>query len=205
MENEKIINDYIKCYLCGPMESVANNDGGRGWRDKLRPELESRIDLNNNPVYVFNPCDTEKEKVGYSIEEFHSKLHGWVSGGCRDKVKEYMDIIWRGKTFLRLNQETKKEELTTLIGDIDYTRCSNFIVLRLEENDRPVGTYGECMLAYERNIPIYMLQTMALTKYSKTLLGWIFGSGGEIFKTQNELLEFIDKKYNLKKVKETEK
>ena len=198
---EKIINDYIKCYLCGPMESVANNDGGRGWRDKLRPQLEQRVDLNNNPVYVFNPCDTEKEKVGYSIEEFHSKLQGWVTGGYRDKVKEYMDIIWRGKTFLKLNKQTNKEELITLIGDIDYTRCSNFIILRLEENDHPVGTYGECMIAYERNIPIYMLKTMPLTKYSKTLLGWIFGSGGEIFKSQNELLEFLDKKYKLKFIK----
>ncbi|MHA1844460.1 MAG: hypothetical protein ACTSWE_09395 [Promethearchaeota archaeon] len=198
MENEKIINDYIKCYLCGPMESVASGDGGRRWRDKLRPELESRIDKNNNPIYVFNPCDTEKEKVGYSIEDFHDKLHGWVASGCRDKVKEYMDIIWRGKTFLKLNKETGKEELTTLIGDIDYTRYSNFIILKIEEGSYPVGTYGECMIAYERNIPIYMIQTIPLTKYSKTLLGWIFGSGGEIFKTQKELLEFLDKKYKLK-------
>ena len=197
-KHDKIINDYIKCYMCGPMESTLSNDGGRGWRDKLRPEFEKRVDENGNSVYVFDPTLAEFEKVGYSIEDFHAQLQNWVACGKKDKIKEYMDIIWRGKSFLRFNEDSKKEELITLIGDIDYTRYSNFIILRVEEGDKPVGTYGECIIAYERNIPIYLLQTMALNKYSKTLLGWVLGSGGDIFKTQSELLEFIDKKYNLK-------
>ena len=43
---------------------------------------------------------------------------------------------------------------------------------------------------------------MPKSKYSKTLLGWVLGSGGAIFDNQTQLLEFIDKKYKLKKEKE---
>lgn len=195
---DKIINDYLKCYMIGPMESTQADDGGRGWRDNLRPELEKRIDENNNPIYVFDPCLSESAKVGLSIEDFHKSLHNWVASGQRDKVREYMDIIWRGKTFLRKSDESNSDELITLIGDIDYVRYSDFLILRLDENDRPTGTHFEAGLAYERHIPIYLIQTMALNKYSKSLLGWILGSGGEIFKSQKELLEFLDKKYKLK-------
>lgn len=198
-----IINDWLKCYLIGPMEATKADDGGRGWRDKLRPELEKRIDQSGNNVYVFDPTLAEFEKVGYSIEDFHSKMHGWIASGNKDKVREYMDIIWRGKTFLRKNEETGKEELTTYIGDIDYVKYSDFVILKLEKDDKPCGTYGEAMIAYDRKIPIYLLQTMPLNAYSKTLMGWVLGSGGEIFPNQSQLLDFLDKKYKLKIKKES--
>ena len=51
MDNQ-IINDWLKTYLIGAMEKTKANDEGRGWRDKIRPELEKRRDVNGNPIYV---------------------------------------------------------------------------------------------------------------------------------------------------------
>jgi len=198
--NEKIINDYLKTYLIGAMEKTGAGDNGRGWRDRLRPELEDRIDQNKNPVYVFDPTIMEEERTGYDVKEFHEKLDDWISSGNRDKIRESMDKIWRGKTSLRTSKSAKAD-LHHMFGDVDYVRNSNFIICLINEGDKPCGTYFEAGYAYERNIPIYLIQTMALSKYNKSFLGWVLGSGGEIFPNQKQLLEFLDKKYKLKKEK----
>jgi len=198
MNNEKVINDYLKTYLIGAMEKTGANDNGRGWRDRLRPELESRFDQNNNPVYVFDPTIMEEERTGYDVKEFHEKLDDWISSGQRDKIRESMDKIWKGKTSLKQSDEAKAE-LHHMFGDVDYVRNSNFIICLINEADKPCGTYFEAGYSYERNIPIYLIQTMALGKYNKSFLGWVLGSGGEIFPNQKQLLEFLDKKYKLKK------
>jgi len=197
--NEKIINDYLKTYLIGAMEKTQDKDNGRGWRDRLRPELESRFDSNNNPVYVFDPTIMEEERTGYDVKEFHEKLEDWISSGKRDKIREAMDKIWRGKTSLK-QTETTKADLHHMFGDVDYVRNSNFIICMINEGDSPCGTYFEAGYAYERNIPIYLIQTMALSKYNKSFLGWVLGSGGDIFPNQKQLLEYLDKRYNLKKM-----
>jgi len=132
MDNHLIINDWIKVYMIGPMEQTKANDAGVGWRDKIEPELKKRTDKNGNPIFVFNPCSEEQNKVG------------------------------------------------------------------MEEGDVPCGTFGEAYLAFINKIPIYVLQTMPREKYPVTFTGWVFGSGGDFFKSQSELLEFIDKKYSLK-------
>lgn len=194
---KKIINTYIKCYLIGAMEKTQDKDNGRGWRDRLRPELESRISSDNERLYVFDPTIMESERVGYPVKEFHAKLEDWIASGNINKVCESMDKIWRGKTSL-IQSETGRAELHHQMGDLDYVRHSNFLVCLINENDKPCGTYGEALLAYERNIPIYLIQTMALSKYNKSFLGWVLGSGGEILPNQKQLLEFLDKKYKLK-------
>jgi len=202
MSEEKIINSHLKCYLIVAMESTGAKDEGRGWRDRLRPELISRVDSNGNHLYVFDPTLHEEKKVGMCTKEFHKKLGDWLSSGQRDKIKEGMDFIWRGKSFLKPDEKGGEDELVHVLGDIDYVRNSDFIILHIGENDRPCGTYAEAFLAYERKIPIYLIQTMALNKYNKSLLGWVLGSNGDIFPNQKQLIEFLDKKYNLK-VKKT--
>jgi len=196
--NEKIINNYIKCYLIGAMELTGSNDEGIGWRSKLRPELQMRYDANKNPVHVFDPTINEEEKVGMPTKEFHSQLEKWIASGNLQKVSDGMDCIWRGKTSIVEDEEGKQNQ-HHVMGDIDYVRNSDFLVLHIEEGDKPCGTYAEAFLAFERNIPIYLIQTMALYKYNKSLLGWIIGSGGDIFPNQKQLLEFLDKKYKLKR------
>lgn len=204
VEQNQIINSYLKCYLIGAMEKTQDGDHGRGWRDRLRPELESRIDIAGNPIYVFDPTLMEAERTGYDVKEFHAQLENFISTGKKDKIREFMDMIWRGKTTLYQNVKGKADIYHTL-GDIDYVRHSNFIICLINEEDRPCGTYFEAGYAYERNVPIYLIQTMALSKYNKSFLGWVLGSGGEIFPNQKQLLEYLDEKYKLKIKKVEEK
>lgn len=193
---EKIINSYIKTYLVGPMEKTKASDSGKGWRDKLRPELECLIDRNNNPLYVFDPTAEEQNKVGMDTAPFHKKLMGWIASGNNQKVAEYTDLIWRGKHSIEID-EKGNTKLVSILGDCDYVMNSNFLILRMEEGDSPCGTFGEAYEAFKHHIPIYVLQTMARDKYPVTLIGWIFASGGAFFENQTQLIEFIKDKYNL--------
>ena len=102
-----------------------------------------------------------------------------------------------------IEDDDGNETQSHILGDIDYVRKSNFLILNIDEGDKPCGTYAEAFLAFERRIPIYMIQNMALYKYNKSLLGWVIGSGGAIFENQKQLLEFLDKEYKLKIKKET--
>ncbi len=199
---EQIINQHLKCYLIGAMESTNSKDEGTGWRSRLRPELQKRVDVDKNPIYVFDPTVHEEEKVGMPTKEFHAQLEKWISSGNLQKVADGMDCIWRGKTTTGVD-DNGNETQSHILGDIDYVRKSNFLILNIDEGDKPCGTYAEAFLAFERRIPIYMIQNMALYKYNKSLLGWVIGSGGAIFENQKQLLEFLDKEYKLKIKKET--
>lgn len=194
---EQIINQHIKCYLIGAMESTNSKDEGTGWRSKLRPELEKRVDSDKNPIYVFDPTIHEQEKVGMTTKEFHGQMDKWISSGNIQKVGDGMDCIWKGKTYTK---EDDQGNITQhhILGDIDYVRKSNFLILNIEKGDKPCGTYAEAFLAYDRKIPIYVIQNMALHKYNRSLLGWVIGSGGGFHENQKQLLEFLDKEYKLK-------
>jgi hypothetical protein len=195
------INNRKKVYLIGPMEKTKANDIGRGWRDKIRPELESRIDEDGEPLYIFDPTQEEQSKVGMDSKLFHRKLAGWIKAGNNDLISEHTDLIWRGKDYLEpVDQGHTK--LIHIMGDIDYVKNSDFLIMRMEEGDQPCGTYGEAFLAYMHHIPIYVIQTMNREEYPVTFVGWVFGSQGRFFNSQAELLSFIDEKYKLKKIKE---
>ena len=199
MENN-IINNWLKCYLVGPMEEVANGDGGRGWRDRISESLGERVDENGNPIYRFNPCEEEQSKIGMEQETFHKKVKGWLASGNNDKVAEFGGLIWNGKTYIE-KTEGGKARLVKIMGDIDYVVNSDFIIARMEKGDVPCGTFGEACIALEHNIPIYVIQTMARTDYLGSFVQFVYASNGEFFNTETELLEFLDKKYKLKKKK----
>ena len=195
--NEKIINNWIKTYLIGPMEEVADGDGGRNWRKELRVELDKRVDNNINSIYVFDPTVEEANKIGMESETFHKKIKGWLASGCNDKIKEYATLIWKGKTYLEKTSQGQAK-LVHVMGDIDYVVNSDFLIARMNKGDAPCGTFGEAAIALEHNIPIYVIQTMPRTDYKGSFVHFVFASGGQFFNSQNELLEFLDKKYNLK-------
>lgn len=198
MNNDhQIINEWFKVYLIGPMEQTKANDSGKGWRNKLKPELQTRIDKNGNPIYIFDPCSEEQNKVGMDTITFHQQLKKWINSGNNEKIAEYIDLIWRGKNYIEKTEEGRAK-LIKILGDNDYTLNSTFLIARMEEGDVSCGTFGESYLAYINRIPIYVLQTMPREKYPVTFTGWVFGSGGKFFNTQSELLKFLDDKYNLK-------
>ena len=196
MENN-IINNWLKCYLVGPMEAVASGDGGRGWRERISENLGKRVDQNGNPIYRFNPCDEEQNKIDMEQETFHKKVKGWLASGHNDKVGEYGGLIWKGKTYIEKTDDGLAR-LVKIMGDIDYVTNSDFLIARMEKGDAPCGTYGEACIALEHHIPIYVIQTMARTDYPCSFVQFVFASGGDFFNTEAELLTYIDEKYKLK-------
>jgi len=193
-----IINDWIKTYLIGPMEDTQADDEGRGWRNRLRPELEKRRDDNNNPIYIFDPTLEEQSKVGMNPREFHKKATSWLTSGHIDKFKEGANLIWKGKNYLEKTEDDGKAKLIHIMGDIDYVLKSHFLIAKMDKGDKPCGTFMEAGIALEHNIPIYVIQTMLLEEYPFSFKQAVFASGGEFFQNENKLLEFIDEKYNLK-------
>lgn len=197
-EQNKIINNSLKTYIIGPIEKTKANDSGRGWRDKLRPELEKRIDEDGNALYVFDPTIEESNKIGLEPKEFHTKLKGWISAGNNDLIAEYTNLIWHGKSFLEPTENKGREKLVHIMGDIDYTVKSNFLICRIEEGDNPCGTYFEVGIALEHKIPVYVIQTMPRDKYPVSFVGAVFATKGGFFDNPTQLLEYIDKTYKLK-------
>ena len=193
----QIINDWIKTYLIGPMETTKAKDGGRGWRSEVRKELKKRIDKNGNPVYIFDPTLEEQNKTGMEAETLHKKIKGWLASGHNAKVKKNGKLIWKGKTYIEKTEEGKAR-LVHIMGDIDYVRNSNFLIARMEFGDDPCGTFGEGGIALEHDIPIYVIQTMPRTHYKGSFTQWVYASEGGFFNSITDLMEFLDKKYQLK-------
>lgn len=189
---DQIINTYIKCYLIGPIEQTKAGDSGTGWRDKLKPELESLINSDGNPLYVYDPCAEEANKIGFSPKEFHKKLKGWLASGNNDKIAEGSNLIWKGKSYL------EEGKLIHILGDIDYVRTSKFLIMRMEEGDTPCGTYMEAGIALEHDIPIYVIQTMPREKYPISFVGAVFATNGKFFDNPTQLVEFLITEYKLK-------
>lgn len=196
--DKKIVNNWLKTYFIGPMQKTVANDGGVNWRIDITIDLKKRIDNNGNPIYLFDPTIEEQNKTGYNPADFHNKVIGWLASGNNDKVADGTDLIWRGKDELRINSETGSTELVHLMGDMDYVENSNFLICKIEKGDEPCGTYGEAILAFRKRIPIYVIQTMSRSEYMEAFVGWVFGSGGNFFSNKSQLLEFLDKTYNLK-------
>jgi hypothetical protein len=204
---EIIINSWIKTYLIGAMSKTQAKDGGVGWREVLQKELENRIDVNGNPIFIFNPCNEEQNKIGLNPMDYNKKINGWINAGLNQKVAEGSDLIWNGKTYIVLD-ENKKPYLKVVPGDDFYVENSNFLICKINPGDSPCGTFYEAGYCRKLKKPIYVIQTMKREDYPESFVGWVFGSGGQFFSSQNELLEFIDKKYKLKIInieKKTEK
>ena len=144
----QIINDWLKTYLIGPMEDVAAGDGGRGWRSELREKLSHRYTYNKNGIFVFDPTLEEVSKVGMEAATLHKKIKGWLASGNNHKIKEYGSLIWEGKTYIETSEIEGQAKLVHIMGDVDYVKNSDFLIARMEKNDRPcVGENTKILMA----------------------------------------------------------
>lgn len=193
-----IDNCLFNIYLIGSMEAPAKLDGGCGWRQQLTPELTAR------GIYSFDPTREEIAKVGMPTEEFMEKLTGWQKSGNWKHFVESMQKIWRGHSYVHVDDVTKSAQAIHIFGDVDYVERSKFLIWNLDEGDKPGGTIIELAIAWYRGIPVYLITQVPKTQINKSILYFILDSGngqGAIFKNQNQLLEFLDEKYSLKKKK----
>lgn len=178
-------------YLVGSMEVCAEKDDGT----EKRIGVEKELILRN--VYSINPVTLELAKTGLKTDEIKAKMSGWVSSGNWELFKECAKEIWKGKTYI-----DGKKELVHIPGDIDYVIMSDWITFTYNRGDKPCGSFFECGIALEHNIPIYLITDMLKKELPKSLLQGILVSGGEVFNNLNDYLKFIDEKYKLKR-KET--
>lgn len=191
-QNKQELTDYwiYTTYLIGSMEKTAEKDDGSSKREIFDKELSLR------GVYPINPCKLEATKTGMCTDDLKVKMKGWVESGNWELFKEKANEIWKGKDFV------DDEGLVHIPGDMDYVKMSDWLTCIYNKGDQPCGTFFECGIAMEHNIPIYLITDVIKRDVPKSLLQGIYVSGGEVFNSIKDYFEFIDKEYGLKRKEE---
>ena len=185
----KLVDFKYKTYLIGAMEVTAEGDSGQAKRSDVEKAL---LELG---VYPINPCFHERCKTGMAAADTIAKHNKWIE---EDRWAEFIDSanhIWKGRDYL-----DAKGMLVHIPGDFDYVEMSNWITCLYTSKDRPVGTFGEMFQAYKLNIPVYVITDVSKKKLRHSFLHATLGSGGEVFATLSEYINFIRGKYNLNKI-----
>ena len=132
-----------RCYLAGAMDRVI--DRGKGWRQEITPFLESL------GIVVFNPI-TKPTEVGLEDHDTHL-------------VKT------------KLKRKKRYEELSSMMKvirsvDLRLVDISDFLIVNLDLDIHPCGTYEEIFWANRQKKPIiiHMVQGKEHTP------DWLFGT-----------------------------
>lgn len=134
----------MQVYLAGAIEAAP--DGGRQWRDELRPFLENELGHT-----VHDPTDLEFNVV---------------------PPAEYSEFReWRESDFPRFQQAMHriiKQDLRCILFETDYIICNwdKYV-------EKGGGTQGELTLAFVHNIPVYMITKIPLSQISSWILGCV--------------------------------
>ena len=152
----------MKAYLAGAIEHAP--DLGKKWRNEIGLFLEKELAHN-----YYNPL---KEEEKYLTQEEMETFRGL-------KVTN----INRYKTILR---KLINGDINELIKSIDYIIC-----LWDEYTEKGGGTYGELTVAFEHNIPVYMVTE----KLNAEISGWVLGCTTEIFTNFSDLKSYLREKY----------
>ena len=149
-----------RVYLAGAMDRVA--DRGNGWRDNITPFLE---DLG---VVVFNPIK-KPTAVGQEDEATH-----------QHKIK--------------LKSEKNYDELSKLMKtirsvDLRLVDISDFLIVNLDLDVHPCGTYEELFLANRSKKPV----VIHIEQAKQNAPDWLFGTIPHqmIFSTWSEIENYL--------------
>jgi hypothetical protein len=149
-----------RVYLAGAMDRVP--DRGNGWRDNITPFLESL------GVIVFNPI---KKPSSVGMEDFSTHLF---------------------KTKLKL--EKRYDELSELMKvirsvDLRLVDISDFLIVNLDLDIHPCGTYEEIFLANRSKKPVIV----HMEQGKNNAPDWLFGTIPHqmIFSTWKEIQEYL--------------
>jgi len=173
-------------YLIGAMETTAEGDDGSKKREDIEKELLTR------KVFPINPVTLEKYKVDQKTSKVKELMEKWIEENNWSKYAEFSRLIWKGKNFYN-----NKQGLVHIPGDFDYVKMSTWITCLYNEGDSPCGTYGEAFLAFELGIPVYLITKTPIKKLKRSFLQAIYGSGGMVFGSFGEYLNFIENRYGV--------
>lgn len=149
-----------RVYLAGAMDRVL--DRGNGWRDNITPFLE---DLG---VVVFNPI---KKPTTLGKEDSETHQHK-----------------------LKLKYDKKYDELSELMKvirsvDLRLVDISDFLIVNLDLDVHPCGTYEEIFLANREKKPIII----HMVQGKQSAPDWLFGTVPHemIFSTWDEIKNYL--------------
>jgi hypothetical protein len=148
----------LKVYLAGAIEAAP--DGGTGWRREVTEFLTSEIGWD-----VFDPSLHEQD---FLTEEEKTNFREWKVTDTQRFMGVIKKIIDRD-----VHQLLKK--------------CEAVICLWDEHVIQGGGTHGELTLAYEHNLPVYLVLGMPLEKVSS----WIVGCTTEVFQNFDDLKQYL--------------
>lgn len=160
-----------RVYLAGAMDRVA--DRGTGWRDNITPFLE------NLDVVVFNPISKPTD-IGLEDNDTHQ---------IKTKLKEmgrYDELSAMMKTIRAV--------------DLRLVDISDFIIVNLDLDIHPCGTYEEIFWANRQKKPIIVHMVQGKQAAPDWMFGtiphqMIFSSWGEI----KNYLVYISTYYDIEK------
>jgi hypothetical protein len=132
-----------RVYLAGAMDRVA--DRGNGWRDKITPFLES---LN---IIVFNPIK-KPTVVGQEDELTHKHKVKLKNAGKYDELSQLMKTIRS--------------------VDLRLVDISDFLIVNLDLDIHPCGTYEEIFWANRQKKPI----VIHMVQGKENAPDWLFGT-----------------------------
>lgn len=158
-----------RVYLAGAMDRVA--DRGNGWRDSITPFLESL------GVIVFNPIK-KPIAIGQEDEATH-------------KLK------------IQLKLEHKYDELSKLMKvirsvDLRLVDISDFMIVNLDLDVHPCGTYEEIFWANRQKKPIIV----HMVQGKQQAPDWLFGTIPHemIFSSWNTIKDYINSIHTNKQI-----
>jgi nucleoside 2-deoxyribosyltransferase len=150
-----------RVYLAGAMDRVA--DRGIGWRDSITPFLQSL------GIVVFNPISKPTD-IGLEDHDTH-------------QIKT------------KLKQMSRYDELSTMMKtiravDLRLVDISDFLVVNLDLDTHPCGTYEEIFWANRQKKPIIVHMVQGKNKTPD----WLFGTIPHqmIFSSWEEIQNYLE-------------
>ena len=149
-------------YLSGAMEYAA--DEGSGWRLDMTSWLSAQLGHN-----VIDPVEESRLLM---LQENSSDYRTWKESDTE-----------RYRQFVR---KCVVRDIRAVTEEVDYIICLwNANVLK------GAGTHGEVTLAFQHNVPVYLVNQIPL----RDLSGWIMACSSEIFNNIGELKAFLLEKF----------
>lgn len=151
-----------ECYLCGAMDRVA--DHGVQWREELTPFLE------NLGVEINNPADKPPGLGAIETGDFREQRRLAKERGDWDAVEDMMDPI--------------------VHVDLRMVDTSDFIIVNIDMDQHPSGTFAEMTMAALQRKPI-IVHCAAGKKY---VPDWWFGHAKHqmFFSTWDEVKSYLN-------------
>ena len=145
-------------YLSGAMEYAV--DEGSGWRLNMANWLSAQLGHN-----VIDPVEESRLLM---LQENSTDYRTWKESD----TERYREFV----------RQCVDRDIRAVTKEVDYIIC-----LWNEEVFKGAGTHGEVTLAFQHNVPVYLVNQIPL----RDLSGWIMACSSEIFNNFEELKVFL--------------